>query len=65
MELLETIQKSSIGDLAVVMTGEVYDRFLFNKEEAARWYFKVLEDFPESLLVEPVRYRLRKISKDI
>ena len=47
------------------MTGEVYDRFLFNKEEAARWYFKVLEDFPESLLVEPVRYRLRKISKDI
>ena len=65
LQLLETIQKSSIGDLAVVMTGEVYDRFLFNKEEAARWYFKVLEDFPESLLVEPVRYRLRKISKDI
>ena len=47
------------------MTGEVHDRFLLNKEEAARWYFKVLEDFPESLLVESVRYRLRKITEDI
>tara|TARA_B100000029_G_scaffold513085_1_gene611554 strand:- start:9670 stop:11604 length:1935 start_codon:yes stop_codon:yes gene_type:complete len=64
IELLNSIQTSSLGDLAVVMTAEIYDRFLHDREEAARWYFKVLEDFPTSLLVEPVRYRLREITKD-
>jgi len=45
------------------MTGEVYDRYLFNSSEAEVWYFKVLEEYPESLLTEPVRYRLREITK--
>ena len=44
------------------MTGEIYDRLLHNSEEAAVWYFKVLEEYPESLLTEPVRYRLREIT---
>ena len=63
VELLVAIQDSPLGDLATVMTGEVYDRYLFNSAEAEVWYFKVLEEYPESLLTEPVRYRLREITK--
>ena len=63
VELLVAIQDSPLGDLATVMTGEVYDRYLFNSSEAEVWYFKVLEEYPESLLTEPVRYRLREITK--
>ena len=63
VEQLAAIQDSPLGDLAAVMTGEVYDRYLFNNEEAEVWYFKVLEEYPESLLTEPVRYRLREITK--
>lgn len=62
VEQLTEIQAEPIGDLATVMIGEVYDRYLRNPEQAAQWYFKVLEDHPESLLVEPVRYRLREIT---
>ena len=63
VEQLAAIQDSPLGDLAAVMTGEVYDRYLFNNEKAKVWYFKVLEEYPESLLTEPVRYRLREITK--
>ena len=62
LEQLALIQTSSIGDLATVMTGEIYDRLLHNSDEAATWYFRVLEEYPESLLTEPVRYRLREIT---
>lgn len=64
LQHLSTIQESPMGDWATMMTGEVYDRLILDKEEAARWYFKVLDDYPESLLVEPVRYRLREITND-
>ncbi|MEE2876785.1 MAG: tetratricopeptide repeat protein [Candidatus Neomarinimicrobiota bacterium] len=62
LEQLALIHSTPLGDLSTVMTGEIYDRFLHNSEEAATWYFKVLEEYPESLLTEPVRYRLREIT---
>tara|TARA_B100001123_G_scaffold431886_1_gene554011 strand:+ start:88 stop:2019 length:1932 start_codon:yes stop_codon:yes gene_type:complete len=64
LEQLALIRNSPIGDLATVMTGEIYDRLLHNSEEAAIWYFKVLEEYPASLLTEPVRYRLREITTE-
>lgn len=55
------LQHSPLGDRASVMVGEIYDRYLNNKEEAIRWYLSVLEEHPTSMLAEPVRYRIREI----
>ncbi len=57
------LKGSPLGDRATVMIGEIYERYLEDKEEAIRWYYAVLEEHPGSMLAEPVRYRIREIEK--
>ncbi|MDP6456583.1 MAG: hypothetical protein QF669_03875 [Candidatus Marinimicrobia bacterium] len=58
------LQDSPVGDLATVAIGEIYDRELNKPQEAVQWYLTVLETYPESVLVEPVRYRIRQIQSE-
>ncbi|MCH8068675.1 MAG: hypothetical protein IID16_05305 [Candidatus Marinimicrobia bacterium] len=60
----ESIKESSFGDKTTVMLGEIYDRYTHDSKQAIQWYLSVLELFPESMLVEPVRYRIRELSQD-
>lgn len=58
------LQDSPMGDLATVAIGEIFDRELNNPQEAIQWYLTVLEAYPESVLVEPVRYRIRQLQSE-
>ncbi|MFQ6673318.1 MAG: tetratricopeptide repeat protein [Fidelibacterota bacterium] len=60
----ESLQATPMGDRATVMMGELYDHYLNDKQEASRWYLKVLEEYSGSMLAEPIRYRIREISKE-
>lgn len=62
--VFESIKESSFGDKATVMLGEIDDRYTHDSKQAIQWYLSVLESFPESMLVEPVRYRIRELSQD-
>ena len=59
-----SLQASPLADRATIMIGEIYDFYLNDKEEAVQWYLTVLEDYDSSLLTEPVRYRIREISRE-
>jgi len=59
-----SLQSSPWGDRATIMIGEIYDRYINNKEEAIEWYLTVLEDYSSSLLAEPIRHRIREISQE-
>ena len=53
-----------MGDLATVAIGEIFDRELKIPQKAVQWYLTVLETYPESVLVEPVRYRIRQLQSE-
>lgn len=60
-----SLQTSPMGDQATIMIGEIYDRYLNDQQEAVQWYLTVLEDYSNSMIVEPVRYRIREIAREV
>ena len=58
---LESLKNSNLGALGAVYAGEMLDKKLNQKKDAEKWYFKLLENYPKSLYIEPVRFRLREI----
>jgi tetratricopeptide (TPR) repeat protein len=52
------------GDRAATRIAEIYDRELADNENALIWYLTVLNEHENSLLAEPVRYRIRELTKD-
>ena len=62
---LMAFQDFPMGDKVATFIGEIYDFYLNNREMSLQWYLKVLEEYPESMLVEPVRYRIRELSRGV
>ena len=60
---LTPLAQTPSGDRAAVMIGEIYEYHLNDKEEAIKWYLTVLDDYPGSLLTEPVRYKIRELAE--
>ena len=60
---LMAFQDFPMGDKVATFIGEIYDFYLNNREMSLQWYLKVLEEYPESILAEPVRYRIRELGR--
>lgn len=58
------LSNSSWGDKAATRIAEIYQWQLGDHENALQWYLTVLNEYQESLLVEPVRYRIRELTKE-
>ena len=52
------------GDRASTRIAEIYDLELADSENALTWYLTVLNEYENSLLAEPVRYRIRELTKE-
>jgi len=58
-----TIHDSHLKDKGLALTGEIEEKFRGNKQEALIYYNKILEECPNSLLLEPIRLHIRLLSK--
>jgi tetratricopeptide (TPR) repeat protein len=52
------------GDKAATRIAEIYDMELADSESALKWYLTILNEYENSLLSEPVRYRIRELTKE-
>ena len=59
--LAEQLTKTKLVDKGWTLLGEIQEKFKGNPEEALSFYYKVLEECPESYLTEPVRLHIRKL----
>jgi tetratricopeptide (TPR) repeat protein len=53
-----------LGDDATFELGELYERQLYNPEEAMKWYEKIILEFKDSTFVVEARKRYRKLRGD-
>ena len=63
--LSEQLTKTKLADKGWVLLGEIQEKFKENPEEALNFYYKLLEEFPESYLAEPVRLHVRKLKNQL
>jgi len=58
-----SIENSPLKDRGLALAGEIEERFLGNPKKALNHYHRILSECKSSLLVEPVRLHIRKLSK--
>lgn len=57
------VSSSSLKDKGLTLAAEIEENFLNDKDNALQYYFRLLSECPASLLSEPVRIHIRKISQ--
>ena len=58
-----SIENTSLKDRGLALAGEIEELFLGNPKKALNHYHRILSECKSSLLVEPVRLHIRKLSK--
>ena len=63
LQVALSIENSPIKDRGLVLAGEIEEKYLGNTQNALGYYNRLLAECPTSLLVEPVRLHIRKLSQ--
>ena len=58
-----SIENTPLKDQSLVLSGEIEERFHGNTQNALKYYHRILSECPTSLLLEPVRIHIRKLSQ--
>ena len=58
-----SIDDPTLKDKGLALAGEIEERFLGNTENALKHYYRILSECEASLLIEPIRLNIRKLSK--
>lgn len=65
LELSEQLLGTSLGDRGLALKGETLERLNQNPKSALKIYHQLLEDYPRSMLAEPIRRHLRKLNQSL
>jgi len=55
------LENTDLADKGIILSGQIYQYKLMNKEKALKQYMKILNEYPSSIYSEPVRYHIRNI----
>jgi len=64
LDLLTKLKNTIYSDRGEVMSGQIYEQIYHDKQIAMRHYMKVINEFPNSIFSEPIRYHIRKLKSD-
>ena len=62
LNIAKLLQKTSLAPEGVAAQGEIYEKAYNDTEKAMEMYNLLLEEYPMSMLAEPVRIRIRKLN---
>ena len=60
-----TIENSDLKDQSLALAGEINEKFRGDSKSAIKFYNRILSECPNSLLLEPIRVHIRKLSKNL
>ena len=63
LHFASSLKNTEFEDLGIILTAHIYELKLSNIDKALKNYMKIINDFPQSLHFEPVRYHVRKINQ--
>lgn len=63
-DILKNYKEDLRGDDAAFLLGEIYERYLTDKEKAKQYYQQILDQYPGSLLIIDARKRFRILRGD-
>ena len=62
LSIAKSLQQTSLAPEGITAQGEIYEKIYKDTDKAIEMYNLLLEEFPMSMLAEPVRIRIRQLS---
>tara|TARA_B100001175_G_C19513326_1_gene645437 strand:+ start:2785 stop:4704 length:1920 start_codon:yes stop_codon:yes gene_type:complete len=62
LNIAKLLQNTSLAAEGIAAQGEIYEKSFKNTKKAIEMYNLLIEDYPMSMLAEPVRIRIRKLN---
>ena len=62
LSIAKSLQQTSLAPEGITAQGEIYEKIYKDTDKAIEMYNLLLEEFPMSMLAEPVRIRIRELS---
>jgi len=63
LRFASNLKNTEFEDRGIILSAHIYELKLSNIDEALKRYMKIINDFPQSVHFEPVRYHVRKINQ--
>ena len=55
------LDKTPLADRGIILAGEIYETKFLDLEKAMGQYMRILDEFPQSIFSEPIRYHIRTL----
>ena len=62
LNIAKSLQNTSLAAEGITTQGEIYEKSYKDTKKAIEMYNLLIEDYPMSMLAEPVRIRIRKLN---
>ena len=61
LEYALSLDGTDYSDKGIIFSGQIYEMKFFEIDNAIQQYMRILDDYPQSIYSEPIRYHIRKI----
>ncbi len=65
LQLANKLDNTDFADRGLVLRGEIFEYMHQDSHQALGYYHRLLEEYPQSLLLEPVRLHIREINSKL
>ena len=63
LEFGSLLQDTDLADKGIILAGQIYELKLSNSEKALELYMRILDEYPSSIYLEPIRFHIREMQK--
>ena len=61
LEYALSLDGTDYSDKGIIFSGQIYEMKFFETDNAIQQYMRIIDDYPQSIYSEPIRYHIRKI----
>ncbi len=63
LEFAFSLDQTDFSDKGIILAGQIYEIKLFEIDNAVKQYMRIIDDYPNSIYSEPIRFHIRDIQK--
>ena len=63
LQFASKLESTEFADKGIILSGQIYEKNIFNREKALEKYMLILDEYPSSIFSEPIRYHIRELKQ--
>ena len=64
LEIIKGLENTLYADKGIILSGQIYEYELKNFKKAEAQYLRIIDEYPNSVFSEPIRFHIRNLEKN-